>query len=188
MSGSTTRRWMVITRLATLVAALALSAFAPTARAGEGDLTYVACVGNLPGCAPTNPAGALNGVRAVAMTPDGKHLYSVGTSGVSHFLIDSAGGYTFAGCVGNLAGCVPTAPASALQSGNVAGMTVSADGRNLYVATASAVSHLTLDTAGNATFAGCIGSLAGCTPTAPHSPSAARSACMGARESLRLRP
>ena len=74
---------------------------------------------------------------------------------------------TFAGCVGSLAGCVPVAPATALNSGSVAGITVSADGRNMYVATQSAVSHLRLDSAGNATFAGCIGNLAGCTATAP---------------------
>jgi DNA-binding beta-propeller fold protein YncE len=169
MASLITKRWRTAAQLAALGATILLLAYSPPAKAAPGDLSYVACVGNLSGCAPTNPAGALNGVRAVAMTPNGRHLYSVGSSGVSHFLIDATGNYTFAGCVGNLAGCTATNPATALVSGAVAGMTVSTDGRNLYVATQNAVSHLTLDTAGNATFAGCIGALAGCTATNPAS-------------------
>src|SRR4051794_5785180 len=90
--------------LATLLVAVGL-ALAPTAHAGIGDLSYVGCTGNLAGCAPTNPATALDNVRAVAITPDGKHLYTVGFSGVSHFLVDASGNATFAGCVGPGTGC-----------------------------------------------------------------------------------
>ena len=106
----------------------------------------------------------------MVITPDGKHLYAIGSSGVSHFLVDSSGNVTFAGCLGPGTGCVATNPAQALNnSGAVAGLAVTKDGRHLYVAVPNAVSHVSLDTAGNATFAGCIGPLAGCTATNPAS-------------------
>ena len=60
---------------------------AAPASADTGDLSYVGCVGNLPGLRhPPIAAAALQGSRAVAITPDGRHLYVAGDNGVSHFL------------------------------------------------------------------------------------------------------
>ena len=160
-TGSTTRR------LALAVTLLVALFCTPTASADTGDLSYRGCIGTLAGCGPTNPATALSGATAVAMTPDGDHLYTASSNSVSHFLVDSTGDIAFAGCVGNLIGCTPTAPATALASGSFAGLAISADGRHLYLANSGGVSHLRLDTAGNATFAGCVGSLTGCTTTTP---------------------
>src|SRR5690242_1249538 len=85
---------------AVLAAVLAMATFGTAVAAADpGDLSYANCVGNNPGCAPTNPPAALTGASAVAVTPDGKHLYALGTNGVSHFLVDATGAITFAGCV-----------------------------------------------------------------------------------------
>jgi DNA-binding beta-propeller fold protein YncE len=140
-----------------------------------GNLTFAGCIGNLPGCTPTSPAAALHAASGVAVTPDGRQLYAASVYGnvVSHFTIDPAGNPSFAGCIGDLAGCTATSPAGALDGAhNVA---ITPDGAHLYVASegqsgvpgGNAVSHLTIDSAGNLSFAGCIGDLAGCTPTSP---------------------
>lgn len=161
----------IITRsLGGAIAGLLVAAvLAVPASASPGDLSYLGCLGNLPGCGPTNPGAALTNATSTAMTPDGRHLYVSGANGLSHFLVDAAGEIAFAGCVGNLAGCAPTVPANAVSAGgsSYSGLAMSSDGRHLYLANSGGVSHLTLDAAGNATFAGCIGSLSGCTATNP---------------------
>ncbi len=77
----------------------------------------------------------------------------------------AAGGLAFIGCVGDLTGCTATTPAGALDDAEQ----IAVHGSNLYVtaATAQAVSHFTLDSAGNPGFAGCVGELSGCTATSP---------------------
>jgi DNA-binding beta-propeller fold protein YncE len=140
-----------------------------------GNLTFVSCIGNLAGCTPTSPIDALRGAVGVAVTPDGRQLYATNYSKnvVSHLTIDPAGNLTFAGCIGNLAGCTSTYPATALDGAG--GLAVTPDGAHLYVTSNAApgssvgnvVSHFRIDPAGNLGFAGCIGDLAGCTSTYP---------------------
>lgn len=167
MPGAMIRRGM----LGLLAMALVISSAgtAPVASAATGDLSYNGCVGDFSGCAPTNPATALDGTTDVAITPDGKQLYSIGNFGISHFVLDSNGVATFSGCIGQLTGCTPISPATALNANIFAALAISSDGRHLYAAAGEVISHLTLDTAGNLTFAGCLGNLAGCTATNPAS-------------------
>jgi len=148
---------------------LAASILVPSAQAATGDLRYDGCIGDLAGCTPTSPAGALDGAAAVAVTPGGTDLYAASHTGddVSHFRIDPAGNLTFAGCIGNLAGCTPVT-ANALNG--AVGLAATPSGTDLYAASrlGNVISHFRIDSAGNLIFAGCIGGLAGCTPITPH--------------------
>jgi len=134
-----------------------------------GNLAFAGCIGDLAGCTSTSPAGALDGAWGVAITPDGQHLYAASLMGnaISHFTIDSAGNLTFAGCIGSLTGCATTSPAGALNGADA--LVVTPDGHHLYAAatTANAVSHFTIDPAGNLNYAGCIGDLFGCATMTP---------------------
>jgi hypothetical protein len=134
-----------------------------SAMAASGDLTFAGCVGDHQGCKATQPAGALDGASAVAVS--GRNLYVAAFSGnaVSHFTLDAAGKPTFDGCIGDRSGCTQTNPADALDSADG----VAVKGSNLYVTAGSEVSHLTLDTSGHPTFDGCIGDRTGCTQTNP---------------------
>jgi DNA-binding beta-propeller fold protein YncE len=135
-----------------------------------GNLTFAGCIGRITSasCTPTFPPGALDGAEGVAVTADGKQLYATSEQGnvVSHFRIDGAGNLIFAGCIGDLAGCTSTNPASVLD--DATNVIVTPDGKQLYAASASyhgsAISHFIIDAAGNLTFAGCIGTESGCTP------------------------
>jgi DNA-binding beta-propeller fold protein YncE len=137
-----------------------------------GALTFNNCIGNdPPGCATTNPPGALDTALSVAVSPDGSSVYVTGSfeNVLDAFSRNaSTGALTFAGCFGHYAGCTATSPANALE-GPVA-VTVSADGSSVYVAAsqANAVDTLARNTAtGALTFSGCTGADAGCTPTTP---------------------
>ena len=164
-----TRRLRLAT-LGVLTACLVFAATTGSARAAVGDLTFSNCVGNLAGCAPTNPATAVNDVLGIAITPDGRNLYAAARQPgvVDHFTLNSAGDPTFAGCVGTLAGCTSSGVVSGALNGAVS-VAVTHDGKHLYVGGSSAVSHLSLDTAGNPAFVNCVGNLAGCTAPAPAS-------------------
>jgi DNA-binding beta-propeller fold protein YncE len=146
-------------------AVVASSVFVPSADAAPGDLTFAGCIGDLAGCTATNPATALEGGEGVAVS--GLQLYSVSSAAVSHFMLDAAGNANFAGCIGIQPGCTP-APFIGANA-----VTVTPDGKQLYTTTeeyiGGAVSHYTIDAAGNLTFAGCIGRVtsASCTPTFP---------------------
>jgi DNA-binding beta-propeller fold protein YncE len=139
---------------------LASGAVLPPADAGTGDLTYAGCIGDLAGCTPTSPVGALDGATAVAVTPSGSDLYAASYNGddVSHFRIGSNGDLIFAGCTGSLPGCTQV---GALDGADA----LAVSGANLYVAADSGdnVSHFLIGSKGDLTFAGCIGSLPGCT-------------------------
>ena len=161
-AGAPARRAVLAGAIVATVAALSVG----LAAAAPGNLTFAGCIGNLAGCTATSPAGALDDAQDVTLSPDGKQLYAAGVNGVSHFTIDAGGNLTFAGCIGNLAGCTATSPAGALNGAQ--DVTVSPDGKQLYAAASSdTVSHFTIDAGGNLTFAGCIGNLAGCTATSP---------------------
>lgn len=144
---------------------LASGAVLPPADAGTGDLTYAGCIGDLAGCTPTSPVGALDGATAVAVTPSGSDLYAASYNGddVSHFRIGSNGDLIFAGCIGSLPGCT-SITANALSGAD--GLAVTPAGTDLYAAArlGNVIDHFKIDSSGNLIFAGCIGNLAGCTP------------------------
>jgi DNA-binding beta-propeller fold protein YncE len=130
------------------------------------------------GCAPTSPAYVLDGADSVAISPDGGSVYVVANSGSGEGLVDwfsrnsSTGALTFQGCIGDGAGppCVATSPTNAL--GEPESVAVSADGRNVYVASfyAGVVDVLVRNTStGELTYEGCIGDDPGseCTTTDP---------------------
>jgi sugar lactone lactonase YvrE len=108
-------------------------------------------------------------VNSLALSPNGAHLYATSIYTVSHFRLDSSGNPTFGGCVGNLAGCAPTAPAGALDG--AFGLAVSWAGGDLYATSwwgsYGAVSHFRFDATGNPVFLGCVGDYPGCATTTP---------------------
>ena len=161
-----------IRRLVALTAVLVGLLVAPAAAQSPGSLTYEGCLGSLAACAATDPPGALGSARAVAVSPDGDHLYVAGTQSLAHFTLGAAGRPAFAGCLGPLVGCDPVDPAGALNNGGPqqsVALAISPDGGDLYVAAAHQVSRIGLDAAGGMTFEGCVGSLAGCDPVTPAS-------------------
>jgi hypothetical protein len=153
--------------LGVLIACFIFATASGSARAAVGDITFSECIGQLTGCTVTNPADAGNDTLELTMTPNGKNLYAASRSGndVEHFRIGAGGVLTFAGCIGNHAGCISTSPVGALNS--IWGIKIAPNGTDLYTAGPGAVSHLKLDSAGNTSFVNCIGSVAGCRPTNP---------------------
>jgi DNA-binding beta-propeller fold protein YncE len=147
-----------------------------------GTPTLAGCVGNQPGCTAPSVTDVLAGVERVAVSADGKHLYAAapyrslpaptGGQAVSWFTLDAAGAPSFAGCTGARAGCTPV-PSYTAALGGARDIALSADGRNMYVASTNGqvvgdgntVTHFTLDAAGTPTFERCIGDQTGCTPT-----------------------
>ncbi|MEN3280661.1 MAG: hypothetical protein V7607_1801 [Solirubrobacteraceae bacterium] len=147
----------------------------------SGKPAFVGCVGNHAGCTAISATAALNGVSRVSLSADGKHLYAAAPynttpagRALSWFTLDAAGAPTFVGCFGAVTGC--TAPAAYPPAVDGASdIALSADGRNMYVASttgalfsdSNTVSHFTLDAAGTPTFERCIGNHPGCTIPTP---------------------
>jgi DNA-binding beta-propeller fold protein YncE len=145
-----------VRRAAALLLALSLlvvasAAAATTARAPG----FESCVGAGGGCAKV-PAGTLDGVAALALAPDGRHLYAAAFGGdaVSAFSIGAGGRLRFDGCVAEAgAGCAE-APEGTL--GSPAALAV---GRGaLYVASqgSDAVARLALGGGGRPSFRDCV--------------------------------
>jgi DNA-binding beta-propeller fold protein YncE len=135
-----------------------------------GALTLTSCVGQHTGCATTTQAKAVERPFAVAVSPDGMNVYavSVASNTVDEFSRNASNGeLTYAGCIGQLTGCVPTTPADAIDG--PASIAISADGTSAYVASENAggaVDELQRNTSnGTLKFEGCIGA-GGCAPTA----------------------
>jgi DNA-binding beta-propeller fold protein YncE len=127
-----------------------------------GVPTFVGCVGDLSGCTATTPAAALDSVEGLAVSPDGKQLYAVTSTGdVSHLTLDSSGKPTFSDCVGVSSGCTATNPQLLLGLGTR--VVVSPDSKQLYAVSANGVTHLTLGSSGAMTFASCVGGVSPCT-------------------------
>jgi DNA-binding beta-propeller fold protein YncE len=169
----------------------------------NGKPTFVGCIGNHAGCTATSPADALAGVERVVVSADGKHLYAAasyrtapapnGGQDISYFTVDATGAPTYVGCIGAPTGCTHIAsyPAAVAGARDIA---LSADGRNLYVAStlgpgfsdSNTLAHFTLDAAGTPTFERCIGNQTGCTvPSAPDAFFASTSAALS-RDGTRL--
>jgi DNA-binding beta-propeller fold protein YncE len=145
-------------RAGALLVALLLVATSATAATTGGAPRFEACVGAGGGCAKP-PAKALDGVAALAVAPDGRHLYAAGfaSDAVSALRVGARGRLRFDGCVADggaaLAGCA-TAPEGTLQS--PAGLAVGGGG--LYVASqgSDAVTRLGLRGGGRPTFRECV--------------------------------
>jgi len=146
-------------RAAALLLALSLLVVATaTAATTASAPRFESCVGSGGGCAKA-PAGTLGGVAALAVAPDGRHLYAAGfrSDAVSAFAIGADGRLGFDGCVADggagVSGCA-TAPEGTLES--PAGL---AAGRGaLYVASqgSDAVTALRLRGGGHPTFRDCV--------------------------------
>jgi DNA-binding beta-propeller fold protein YncE len=142
---------------ALLVALLLVAATAAAATTG-GAPRFESCVGPGGGCA-RSPAGALEGVAALAVAPDGRHLYAAGFGGdaVSAFAIGPGARLRFDGCVADAGasatGCA-TAPEGTLES--PAALVAVRGG--LYVASqgSDTVARLALRGGGRPTFRGCV--------------------------------
>jgi DNA-binding beta-propeller fold protein YncE len=134
----------------------------------SGNLIFAGCIGNLTGCTAI-PANALAGARGVAVAPSGADLYAAASTGnvLDHFLIGTGGGLTFDGCIGDLTGCTPTVPRTALDGAT--GVAVNPAGTLLYATSVrgNVVSQLNIGAAGGLVFKGCIGNHRKCTPTTP---------------------
>jgi hypothetical protein len=147
-----------------LLATAAALTIPGSALAAPGDPTLNGCVGDLSGCTAVNPTGVVGGLGPLAV--QGNNLYSIGYyTALSHYTLDASGTPTFVGCNGAHPGCTATTPANALASLTA----IAVSGNNLYTSTqnGAALSHFRLDSSGNPTFVGCLGSLSGCTATSP---------------------
>ena len=137
-----------------------------------GALSFKGCIGDDTGCTTTTPANAVGQVFSVAISPDGESVYatSFSTSAIDEFARNSAtGALTFTGCIGDDTGCTTTSPANAVDGPR--SVTVSPDGRSVYVTTAESQAIDTFSrnpATGALTFENCIGNdPPGCTTTNP---------------------
>lgn len=134
------------------------------ARGGpDGQLTAFACHASTDerGCHDV-PEAPLGGATSVAVSPDGRSVYVTAQAGdaIGHFFRESEdGALTWDGCLNGdgaqNCGDLPGAPLRA-----AAGVTVSADGRSVYVASrdAGSVSHLVRAAGGQIAWGGCLSS------------------------------
>jgi DNA-binding beta-propeller fold protein YncE len=152
------RRAAALLILSLVVAATAVAATT------EGQVRFESCVGAGNGCATVAP-GVISGVTSLAVSPDGRHLYTSAFGGdtVSAFDVGRAGRLRFDGCVAGGEGpatkvCAP-APEGTLE--NPAGIVA---GRGaLFVASqrGDAVVRLGLRDGGDPTFRDCVGAVPG---------------------------
>jgi DNA-binding beta-propeller fold protein YncE len=153
-----------VRRAAALLVLSLVVAATPRAAPTQGQVRFESCVGAGHGCAAVSP-GVISGVTSLAVSPDGRHLYTSAFTGdaVSAFDVGSAGRLRFDGCVAGGEGpatkaCAP-APEGSLE--NPAGIVA---GRGaLFVASqrSDAVVRLALSGGGDPTFRDCVGAVAG---------------------------
>jgi DNA-binding beta-propeller fold protein YncE len=138
----------------------------------NGALNFAACTGDLSGCTATTGApAALEGVEALAISPDSLDVYaSTVDNDVATLSRTSPGGaLTYQGCIGDTqtSGCTATSPAGALN--NVISLAISGDGDSLYAGSDNTPVMAAFGRAANGalTFTDCLGALSGCTATSP---------------------
>jgi hypothetical protein len=137
---------------------LAVAATALAAGGSAGGARFVSCVGAGRGCAATEER-ATDGVSALAVSPDGRHLYTsaFGSDVVGAFAVGPGGRLRFDGCVaaeGVIGTTCATAPENTLRA--PAGIVV---GRgSLFVASegGDGVVRLALHDGGHPTFRDCV--------------------------------
>jgi DNA-binding beta-propeller fold protein YncE len=137
------------------------NAVAVLARSANGALTPAGCIGNR-GNGPSDckTADGLNGPGSVAVSRDGKNVYvtSLFSNSVAEFARAADGALTPAGCIGNNSRC-----RGADGLGGASSVTVSPDGKNVYVASlfSNAVAAFARNSAGGLIPVGCIGNSTG---------------------------
>lgn len=146
---------------------------AQSASASLGELSFLGCLGQLSGCTALTGElkTAVEDPKGLAVSPDGAYVYAADedASVIDVFSRSTPEGtLTFAGCIGQHAGCATTTPAKAVE--RPFAVAVSPDGRNVYAASvgSNAVDEFSRNSStGSLTYTGCIGQLAGCTSTSP---------------------
>ena len=133
------------------------------ARGAAGELTFNSCLANdgpAVGCADL-PYDSLKSAQDVAVSPDGRSVYVVSSSSdtIAHFFA-ADGKLTYDGCLGSTAsyncGDLPGVPIEA-----AARVTVSPDGKSVYVASAgsNSIAHFFRSgPEGQVVYDGCLGS------------------------------
>jgi DNA-binding beta-propeller fold protein YncE len=129
-------------------------------RAAEGQISYDGCVSNdgTGGKCTDLPGEPLNAAKGLAVSPDGRSVYTVGEGVVTVFDRGPDGQLAYAGCVSNdgsggLCADFPGTPLSAMNA-----VAVSPDGTSVYVGSEIANTVVAFDRAsgGQITYAGCI--------------------------------
>ncbi len=185
----------VACRLATLAAIVGLTALTlavpATASAATGALTYQSCISSntnasscaqIPGATAGGANSGLHGLNSVAVSPDGKSVYTAAYNSdtIARFDRDPAtGALTYQGCISsnsNVTSCtlIPGATAGGANTGlySLVSVAVSPDGKSVYTAAANgdAVARFDRNVAtGALTYQSCISSnssVGGCTPIA----------------------
>jgi DNA-binding beta-propeller fold protein YncE len=144
----------------------AITAFS---RAANGALTFRACYDDVGGGVGCTPIGSLNGVRDLALSPDGTSLYATGDDGsaLTAFARDATGALTFRGCFAKAnPGCTPVG-----WLGGVRSVAVSPDGASVYAASIfdSSLTVFSRDAGGALAVRGCLtaGPVPGCGQLGP---------------------
>lgn len=136
----------------------------------SGALTLESCLGAYDSCTPTpSDSSALDNVKAVAVSPDGKNVYAVSTveNTVSTFTRSpTTGALSGFSCIGDASGCTATTPTTAIDEPEA--VVVSPDGNNVYVGSFAGDNVTEFSRApstGALSFVSCTGSLSGCSAT-----------------------
>jgi DNA-binding beta-propeller fold protein YncE len=141
------------------VALLLVAATALAAGGSAGGARFESCVGAGHGCVATEP-GIVDGVTSLAVSPDGRHLYTsaFGGDAVSAFAVGRGGRLRFDGCVGTGRGAAAAACATAPENTLEAPAGIVAGRGALYVASlgGDAVVRLALHDGGDPTFSDCV--------------------------------
>jgi hypothetical protein len=140
-------------------------AFSDVTLDASGNPTLADCIGELSGCTAPDPSGAVDDVEGIAISGQNMYVASSANDDISRLTLDGSGAPTFQSCIGELSGCTATTPATALHGVN----DLALDGGDLYATSefGAGLTHLTIGSSGQLTFAGCLGSLSGCTPISP---------------------
>ncbi len=155
MGGSDLKRVLTLACLAAAVTAQAIAA--SPAGANTGALSLEGCV-NSSGASNcgTAPDGSLTGLWDVAVSPDGKSVYTVANSTLTRFTADGQGRLSFQSCISSSLGSLcPKADTDVIRDASA--VAVSPNGKSIYVTsrTYSSLALFSLDSDGDLTFDKC---------------------------------
>jgi sugar lactone lactonase YvrE len=127
------------------------------ARAPSGALTYMGCISNRGSYGCDQPRRrSFPFIDSVAVSPDGDSVVVGGTNAITWFDRDKSGSLKYGGCIANRGahGCLRAAKPSLTD---IDGLTISPDGRSVYVGSLSGrwLTHLRRSPHGSLTYRGC---------------------------------